>query len=284
MFKVKGSEIMSKTILILGGNGKTGRRVAERLAAKGKEVRLASRSTAPAFDWTDPSGWAAVLEGVDAAYVSYQPDLAVPGAVKAIGTLCRVAVEKGVKHLVLLSGRGEDEALASEEVLKRSGVGYTVIRASWFFQNFSEAFLVEGIQAGELVLPVGDVGEPFIDADDIADIAAAALTEPGHAGRTYEVTGPRLMTFSDAVAEIARQTGRDIRFTTVDIGDYVALLKQAQIPADTIWLVHYLFTTVLDGRNESLTDGVLQALGRPPRDFADYVRETAATGVWEDLK
>ncbi|MCW0000951.1 NAD(P)H-binding protein [Pararhizobium sp. YC-54] len=274
----------SETILILGGSGKTGRRVVGRLTAKGKQVRLASRSTVPAFDWTDPSGWTAVLEGVDAAYVSYQPDLSVPGAVEAIGTLCRLAAEKGVKHLVLLSGRGEDEALAAEETLKHSGVAYTIIRASWFFQNFSETFFLEGIQSGELVLPVGNVKEPFIDADDIADIAVAALTEPGHAGKTYEVTGPRLLTFGDAVAEIARQTGRDIRFTTVDIGDYVAMLEQEQIPADYIWLIRYLFTSVLDGRNETTTDGVAQALGRPPRDFADYVRETAATGVWEDLK
>ncbi|WP_428425989.1 NAD(P)H-binding protein [Pararhizobium sp.] len=275
---------MSNEILILGGSGKTGRRVAERLAAKGKNVRLASRSTVPAFDWTDSSGWAVALEGVDAAYVSYQPDLAVPGAVEAIGTLSRLAVEKGVKHLVLLSGRGEDEALAAEEALKQSGIGYTIIRASWFFQNFSEAFLLDGIQSGELVLPVGNVKEPFIDADDIADVAVAALTEPGHAGKTYAVTGSQLMTFGEAVAEIARQTGRDIRFTTVEIGDYAAMLEQAQIPADYIWLVRYLFTTVLDGRNESVTDDVLQVLGRPPRGFADFAREAAATGVWEGLK
>jgi uncharacterized protein YbjT (DUF2867 family) len=274
----------SETILILGGSGKTGRRVAERLMAKGKDVRLASRSTVPAFDWTDSSGWAAALDGVDAAYVSYQPDLAVPGAVEAIGTLCRLAAEKGVKHLVLLSGRGEDEALAAEEALKQSGVGYTIISASWFFQNFSEAFLLDGIQAGELVLPVGDVKEPFIDADDIADVAVAALTEPGHRGKTYEVTGPRLMTFGEAVAEIARQTRRDIRFTTVGIDDYVAMLEKAQIPADYIWLIRYLFTSVLDGRNESMTNGVAQALGRQPRDFTDFVRAAAATGVWEGPK
>ncbi|WP_426232662.1 NAD(P)H-binding protein [Pararhizobium sp. DWP3-4] len=274
----------NETILILGGSGKTGRRVAERLTAAGKDVRLASRSTVPAFDWTDPSGWAPAFEGVDAAYVSYQPDLAVPGAVEAIGALSRLALKKGVRHLVLLSGRGEDEALAAEEALKQSGIGYTIIRASWFFQNFSEAFLLEGIQAGELVLPVGNVREPFIDADDIADVAVAALTGPGHAGKTYEVTGSQLMTFGEAVAEIARQTGRDIHFTTVDIGDYVAMLEEAQIPADYIWLVRYLFTTVLDGRNESVTDDVLQVLGRPPRGFADFAREAAATGVWEGLK
>ena len=155
----------SEVILILGGSGKTGRRVAERLLAKGRDVRLASRSTVPAFDWTDPSGWGAALDGVDAAYVSYQPDLAVPGAVEAIGTLSRLALKKGVRHLVLLSGarRGRGP-WRRREALKQSGIGYTIIRASWFFQNFSEAFLLDGILGGELVLPVADVREPFIDA------------------------------------------------------------------------------------------------------------------------
>ncbi len=274
----------SDTILVLGGSGKTGRRVAERLVARGKQVRLASRSTIPAFDWTDPSGWATAMDGVAAVYISYQPDLAVPGSVDAIRTLSRLAADKGVRHLVLLSGRGEDEALAAEEAVRASGIGYTIIRASWFFQNFSETFMADGIRAGELVLPVGGVREPFIDAEDIADIAVAALMEQGHAGKTYEVTGPRLMTFAEAVAEIGRHTGRDIRYTTVPMSDYVAMLEQAQIPADYIWLVQYLFTTVLDGRNESLTDGVDQALGRQPRDFSDFAGRTAATGVWEDVK
>jgi uncharacterized protein YbjT (DUF2867 family) len=204
--------------------------------------------------------------------------------VEAIRQLSKLAVEKGLKHLVLLSGRGEDEAVAAEEVLKASGAPYTIIRASWFFQNFSEAFMVEGIQAGELVLPVGDVQEPFIDANDIAEVAVAALTEPRHAGKTYEVTGPRLMTFREVVAEISRQTRRDIRYTAIPVDVYAAMLEEAKVPGDYIWLVTYLFTTVLDGRNESLTDGVFQALGRPPRDFSDYVREMAATGIWEDLK
>jgi uncharacterized protein YbjT (DUF2867 family) len=274
----------SETILILGGGGKTGRRVAERLMAKGKHVRLASRSTTPAFDWTDPSSWAAALEGVDAAYVSYQPDLAMPGAVDAIRQLSKLAVEKGLKHLVLLSGRGEDEALAAEDVLKASGAPYTIIRASWFFQNFSESFMIDDIRTGELVLPVGEVREPFVDAEDIADIAVAALTRLGHVGRTYEVTGPRLMTFRQAINEIGQQTGRGMRYKAVPADAYATMLEEAKVPGDYIWLLTYLFTTVLDGRNESLTDGVFQALGRPPRDFSDYVRETAATGIWEDLK
>lgn len=273
-----------KPIVILGGGGKVGKRVAAGLLARGRAVRLASRSTSPSFDWTRPEGWTEALAGAEKAYVSYQPDLAVPGAVDTIKVLCRAALEAGLKHMVLLSGRGEDEALAAEDVLRSSGLDYTIIRASWFFQNFSEAFLLEGIQAGELFLPVSTVREPFIDADDIADIAVEALTRPGYIGQTYEVTGPRLMTFADAVSAIAAATGRDIRFTPVSIEDYVAFLKQSDIPEDYIWLITYLFTTVLDGRNESVTDSVQRALGRTPRDFSDYVRQTAATGIWEETK
>lgn len=273
-----------KPIVILGGGGKVGKRVAAGLHAKGKPVRLASRSTSPSFDWTRPENWADSLNGAEKAYVSYQPDLAVPGAVAAIRLLCETAVEAGLKHMVLLSGRGEDEALAAENVLRASGLDYTIIRASWFFQNFSEAFLLDGIQAGELVLPVSSVREPFIDADDIADIAVAALTEAGHTGEIYEVTGPRLMTFADAVSAISAETGRNIRFTPVPVDDYAAFLKQADIPEDYIWLLTYLFATVLDGRNESVTDGVQRALGRPPRDFSAYVRKTTATGIWEETK
>lgn len=273
-----------KPIVILGGGGKVGKRVAAGLLSRGRAVRLASRSTGPSFDWRRPEGWAEVLAGAEKAYVSYQPDLAVPGAVGAIKVLCEIALAAGLKHMVLLSGRGEDEALAAEDALRSSGLDHTIIRASWFFQNFSEAFRLEGIQSGELVLPVSTVREPLIDADDIADIAVEALTRSGHIGRTYEVTGPRLMTFADAVSAIAMATGRNIGFTSVSIDDYAAFLKAADFPEDYIWLITYLFTTVLDGRNESVTDGVQSALGRPPHDFAGYVRQTAATGIWEETK
>ena len=191
-----------------------------------------------------------------------------------------VAVARGVRRLVLLSGRGEEEAQHAEQVVQASGVDWTVLRSSWFSQNFSESYLLDPVLAGEVVLPAGDVAEPFIDADDIADVAVAALTEDGHAGQLYELTGPRLLTFAEAVAEIAEATGREIRYVQVAPEAYAAALAEQGVPAEYVWLLNYLFTTVLDGRNASLADGVQRALGREPRDFADYARETAATGVW----
>lgn len=269
-----------ETILILGATGKTGRRIVQRLQAQGVTVRLGSRGADPAFDWEDRSTWAAALDGVRAAYISFQPDLAVPGAVETVQAFTDQAVKSGVRNLVLLSGRGEIEAEQAERVVQNSVADWTILRASWFFQNFSEAHFLEPILQGELALPVGNIAEPFVDVEDIAEIAVEALTQPGHAGQLYELTGPRALTFAEAVAEIARETNRDIAFVAVPPDAYRQALEQAQLPAELIDLVLYLFTTVLDGRNTLVADGVQRALGRPARDFSDYVRRTAATGVW----
>src|SRR5215213_10458708 len=184
---------LEQPTLVLGGTGKTGRRVAERLAARGVPVRLGSRSGEPPFDWEDRASWVPELSGVGSVYLTYYPDLAVPGAVDAVQSLVELTVARGVQRLVLLSGRGEDEAQRAEEVVQASGVDWTIVRSSWFNQNFSENYLRDPVLDGEVVLPAGGVREPFIDADDIADVAVAALTEEGHVGRVYEVTGPRLL-------------------------------------------------------------------------------------------
>ncbi|RON25186.1 NmrA family transcriptional regulator [Pseudomonas brassicacearum] len=268
-------------ILILGATGKTGSRITQRLKTAGLPVRLGSRSATPPFDWEDRSTWEAVLDGIAAVYISYQPDLAVPGAVETVQAFTDLAVNSGVGKMVLLSGRGEAEAEEAERVIQNSGVDWTILRCSWFFQNFSEAHFLEPIVQGELALPVDNIAEPFVDVEDIAEIAVQALTQPGHAGQLYELTGPRALTFAEAVDEIARGTGRDISFVAVPPDAYREALEQAQLPAELIDLVLYLFTTVLDGRNTPLADGVQRALGRPARDFSDYVRRTAATKTWQ---
>jgi uncharacterized protein YbjT (DUF2867 family) len=270
----------SDPILVLGGTGKTGRRIVERLTERGIATRIGARSATPSFDWVDRATWAPVLQGARAAYISYQPDLAVPGAVDAVRAFAELALANGVRRLVLLSGRGEEEAQRAEQVIKDSGAEWTILRASWFAQNFSENFLLDAVLGGTVALPVGDVGEPFIDVDDIADVAVAALTEPGHENRLYELTGPRLLSFAQAVDAIAGARGRPVGFVQVTPEQYSEALAQHGVPDDVAGLVLYLFTSVLDGRNAHVTDGVQRALGRQPRDFADYVQGTAATGVW----
>ena len=273
----------TKATLVLGGTGKTGRRVAKRLRARGLPVRIGSRSAEPRFDWNDAATWASVLQGVGAVYITYQPDLAVPGAVEAVWSFTKAALEVGVRRMVLLSGRGEEEAQRAEQALQDTDADWTIVRATWFAQNFSEGFLLDAVLAGVVALPAGDVGEPFVDVDDIADVAVAALTEDGHVGQLYEVTGPRLLTLAQAVEEIAWAAGREIRYVPVSMKQFTSLLTEQDVPADLVWLLTYLLTEVLDGRNAHLTDGIQRALGREPRDFSDYARDAAASGVWEGV-
>ena len=220
---------------------------------------------------------------MEAAYINYAPDLAMPGATDSIQAFVDKAKTHGVKRLVLLSGRGEAKAQACERIVQDSGIDWTVVRASWFNQNFSEGAFVEMVQAGQITLPAGDTPEPFVDVNDIADVAVAALTEEGHAGEVYEVTGPRLLTFADVAAEISRASGRQIAYVQVPHDAFVASVAESGAPKDVVWMLDYLFATVLDGRNARLTDGVERALGRAPRDFSDYAREIAATDLWRSV-
>ena len=266
--------------LVVGGTGKTGRRVVERLQHLDLPFRVGSRSAKPAFDWEDRETWAPCLDGITQAYVTYYPDICVPGALDTVQSFFAHAVDAGVRKLVFLSGRGEIEALQAEQALKACGAEWTILRCSFFCQNFSENFFLDPIIAGEVALPVGSVAEPFVDADDIADVAVAALTDDRHSGQLYELTGPRALTFAAAIEEIAHAIGRDIRYLTITPEAYRAALVEAHVPADVIDLILYLFSTVLDGRNEAVADGVQRALGRQPRDFKEYVRRAAVTGVW----
>jgi uncharacterized protein YbjT (DUF2867 family) len=274
---------MESTTLVLGGTGRMGRRVVERLAAAGSAARVGSRSGTPPFDWDRPDTWEDVLRGVDAAYVAYFPDLAYPGAAATVREFAELAVASGARRLVLLSRRGEDGAMEGERAVREAGAEWTIVRTSWLAQHFSEGCLLEPVRAGAVALPAPQVGEPFVDAADVADVAVAALTEDGHAGRVYEVTGPRLLTFAEAVEELAAAAGREIRYAHVPLEEYTGLLAERRAAPVQVSLLRYLFSEVLDGRNARVGDGVRRALGREPRDFADFARAEAATGVWEGV-
>jgi uncharacterized protein YbjT (DUF2867 family) len=269
-----------KTTLVLGGTGKTGRRVAQRLKARGVPTRVGSRSGEPPFDWEDEATWEPALQNVGSVYLSYYPDLAVPGAVEAVRSFAALAVESGVRRLVLLSGRGEPEAERAEAAVRDSGADLTILRSTWFMQNFSEDYMLEHVLSGEIRLPAGDVPTPFLDADDIAEVAVAALTDDRHSGQLYELTGPRSLTFAEAAAEIAEATGRMIRYAPVSLEEHAAEAAEHGVPVEVVELLTYLFSEVVDGRNANTTDGVQRALGREPKNFADYARDTATSGVW----
>ena len=269
-----------RKILIVGANGKTGARVDARLRAAGITTLGVSRSTTPMFDWNDSTNWPAVLEGITAAYLTYHPDLSVPEAEDHISSFCRLAHQAGVEHVVLLSGRGEEGAARAEQVLQQSKLDWNIVQASWFAQNFSENFLLDDVLAGELLVPEGTSPEPFIDIDDIANVAVAAFMEPRLRNRLFEVTGPRTMTFAECVDEIAAATNRRIRLIEVPLDEYVQRLRNQAVPEYLVELLGELFTHLFDGRNAHTADGVREALGRPATDFSDYVRKAASTGVW----
>ena len=265
-------------VLVLGATGKSGRRVADRLDALGVAVRRASRTGATRFSWDDESTWGPALDGVAAVYVAYAPDLAVPGAPETVERLAAAAHAAGARRLVLLSGRGETEAQRAEALVAGAFPARTVVRCAFFDQNFSESFLLGPVLDGVLALPAGDVAEPFVDLEDVADVAVAALVDDAHAGQVYELTGPRLLTFADAVAEIAAATGREVAFVPITPDELAAGLRAQGVPDDEIDLVRYLFTEVLDGRGAHLADGVRRALGSEPRDLREFARREAA--VW----
>lgn len=274
------NEITDDKILIVGVNGKTGARVEARLHAAGIATLGVSRSTNPKFDWVDASTWPAVLDGVKGAYLTYHPDLSVPQALGHIRKFCEIAREAGVEHVVLLSGRGEAAAARAEQVLRDSGLDWNIVQSSWFAQNFSESFLLDGILAGELVVPAGTSAEPFIDIDDIADVVAAAFMDPGLRNRLFEVTGPRAMTFAECVGEISAAAGYSVRLVEVPLDSYIQALRDQDLPEYLVELLHELFTDLFDGRNAYTAEGVAEALGRPAADFFEYARKTAASGAW----
>jgi uncharacterized protein YbjT (DUF2867 family) len=275
----------TENILVIGGTGKTGRRVTENVIQSGHNVRVVGRKTSPAFDWEDPSSYAGALKGMDRAYIVYYPDLAVPGAKEAIEKLTEAALREGLEKVVLLSGKGEKEAEACEEIVANSGLNYTLVRASWFNQNFSEGAFLEFVLNGQVALPMPEAEIPFVDADDIADVVVKVLVDDRYNGQTITVTGPRKMTFGQAVEAMAAGIGKDIQFHPITIEEFKAGMKQAGLPDSYVWLFGYLFQEVLGNPdNQEISDGVEEVLGRPATDFNTYVEKTVATGIWnQDL-
>lgn len=272
---------MENKILVIGGTGKTGSRVAKNLSKAGHDVRIVGRKTNPTFDWENPDTYDAVLKGMDRAYIVYYPDLAVPGARDAIRTLTDKALKAGLDKVVLLSGKGEKEAEACEQIVADSGLNYTIVRASWFNQNFSEGAFLEFILNGEIALPMPEAEIPFVDADDIAEVAVKVLLDDSFNGKTVTVTGPRKMTYKEAIEIMAAETGKEIVYQPISIEEFKDGMKAAGLPDSYIWLFSYLFEEVLGNPdNQAVSDDVQKVLGREATDFKDFVSKTIKTGVW----
>lgn len=276
---------MNSNILVLGGTGKTGSRLVNHLQNKGIEPRIGSRNATPSFDWNDKDTWVKSLQAVERMYVTFYPDLAVPGAKEAIESLTYLAKELGVKKIVLLSGKGETEAEACEKIIVNSGVNYTIVRASWFNQNWSESFFLEPILTGEVALPMADVLIPFVDADDIAQVAATVLLDDTFNGEIVEVTGPELITFKDIVKTISTVTNRNLNFYDISLEQYVDGMREMELPDDVVWLMEYLFSHVLTNpENQNISHDIESVLGRKAKTFLKFAQEIQKTGVWSPKK
>ncbi|MGX2995032.1 NAD(P)H-binding protein [Streptomyces sp. JNUCC 64] len=262
-------------VLVLGATGKTGRRVAAALTLRGHTVRAASRKGATRFDWSEPDTWGPALDGTRAVYVV---DSQGPDAPAEVGAFARLAAERGVRRLVLLSARtwgefGDAESLATEAAVRASGVDWTILRPTWFAQNFTEEwFLSSVLTHGELRVPTGGGREPFVDLADVAEVAAVTLTEDGHTGRIYELSGPRALTLEEAVGELARATGRPLRYVPLDDDQYRAEQLAAGIPGEIVELLVQLFGHIRTDGSATVADGVRTVLGREAREFRAYAR------------
>lgn len=272
---------MKQNILIIGGTGKTGRRVAKNLTQSGHNVRVVGRKTTPAFDWEDPETYATALKDMDRAYIVYYPDLAVPGARDSITRLAEKALEAGLEKVVLLSGKGETEAEACEDIVANSGLNYTLVRASWFNQNFSEGAFLEFVLNGVVALPMPEAEIPFVDAEDIADVVSKVIVDDAYNGQTITVTGPQKRTFKEAVDIMGEAIDSPIQFVPISIDEFKEGMRKAGLPDSYVWLFGYLFKEVLGNpENQEVSDDVAKVLGRPAKDFETYAKQTAATGVW----
>jgi uncharacterized protein YbjT (DUF2867 family) len=259
------------TTLITGGTGKTGRRVAQTLSDLGHPIRVVNRHSDPRFDWRDPDTWDRVLADCDAAYVTFQPDIGLPGADEIVSAFARTAVGAGCRRLVLLSGRGEESSRRAESALAESGADWTILRSAFFMQNFTESIFAEEIAHGSLTMVEHSAREPFIDADDIAAVAVASLLDPAQVGRIHELTGPALLSFAQVAAEMGQIDGREVAYRELPVDSYVAELVGAGLPEEDAAGLAHVFQEVLDGRNEHVDDGVRSVLGREPRSFGEFL-------------
>lgn len=262
---------MYTNYLIIGASGKTGSRVVQRLRVMGIKPLEASRNGPVHFDWEDEASWHGALSGVDAVYLTYYPDLAINRAPNDIQQFCEIAAKAGVKHITLLSGRGEPAAQLCETIVQESGLSWTIVRASWFNQNFSEGLFREFILKRKIALPVDDMQEPFVDVDDIADVVVASMTEARHTEKLYEVTGPELLSFRDIAQRFSIVLDDIVAFERISMEEFQENLQKANVDPGAIEMLSYLFNEVLDGRNAYCSQGVLQALDKPARNFNQFI-------------
>jgi uncharacterized protein YbjT (DUF2867 family) len=287
---------MSATVLVTGPSGKVGRRLIPLLARKGLTVRAASRSPVGAragiepvrFDWTDPSTFEAARKGVEAIYLVPGP-VPQPEHADYMRLLLDGAARAGVKRVVLLSVFGLDQAPPDDPLrrielaVESSGVPYTLLRPGAFMQNFSEGLrwnepFAEVIrERDEIVNPGGAGVVSYVSSEDIAAVAAVALTENGHEGKGYALLGPEPLTLMQVAEHISWAAGRPIRYVEIDHAPMrdklLAMGTPPEIAEHNSRLYSFAFTSGVFG---VLNDDILNVTGQPPQSFGEFAVGAAA--------
>lgn len=275
---------MSSPILVTGATGNVGRPLVDQLRRAGAEVRPASRHcTDPAgvaFDFRDRATWHAAFAGVRKMWLIRPPDIARAGELMPAVEFGRGV---GLRHVVLLSvqGAGVMPVLPHAQVerrLRESGVDWTFVRPSYFDQNLSTVYAADIRDRDEIIVPAGRGRTAFVDADDVAAVAAAALLDPAaHRGRIWTPTGPAL-TYDHVAGILSGELGRPIRYRNPGVGTYVRHARQVLgMPAGVVAVSTVLHTVARLGLAAAETGDVRTVTGRPPTSFVQFAhRERAA--------
>jgi uncharacterized protein YbjT (DUF2867 family) len=271
-------------VLVTTPTGKVGSEVVRLLREKGIKHRIGARTVEKAqkefpdseivrFDYQDESTLKAALQGVDTVY------LASPGAAPAEPEkrLVDLAKAGGVKRIVKLSAMGVDQNDAAplrqvEKYIEASGLQWTHVRPSFFMQNYSVA-QAQSIRNGSFAEPADNARTPFIDARDIAEVAVKALTEDGHHGKAYALTGPELLSRAQVAEKLSQGIGKPVQYVPITDQQFREAMK-AYMPPPVLELMSALYAGVRAGWTEVKTDTVQQVLGRPPRSFDEFVKDS----------
>lgn len=275
------------TALILGGTGRTGSLLAGKLAGQGIVTRTASRRGADVrFDWDDPATHAGALAGVDRLYL-VTPVLRVAYADQVAGFL-DLAETAGVRHVTFLSTynadqapHGIDIAAVEADLASRQAITHSVLRPSWVMQNFTDDHLP--VIDGMITAPSGGGTEAFVDADDIAAVAAETLLHPdAHAGTQYTLTGPQALTFREVADIIASVSGRPVRYNDIDQETWISGALAAGVPANYAVMLRWLTGAIIGGTGSTPTDDIEKVTGRPPATFREFAQRNARAWTMEE--
>ncbi|WP_037064343.1 NAD(P)H-binding protein [Pseudonocardia acaciae] len=266
------------TVLVTGGTGNTGRPLCALLRTRGARVRAASRhpddAEAVRFDWHDPATHGAALDGVDAVYLV--PPLLNLDPMTLVGPFLDTARRLGVRKVVLLGSLAvlpNAPGVAEMYDAVRRAPEWVVLRPSGFMQNFTgpHPLAARIRERGEIRTASGGGRLGWIDAEDIASVAAVALLDPGIAGE-HVLTGPESLGYRDAASTIAKITGRTIRVVDITVEELARTYVDAGMPADYAEALAGMHADIRAGSEDRVTTAVRDITGREPRSFEEFVR------------